>query len=280
MKSIVITGVSSGIGRAAALEATKRGFRVFGSVRSPQDGEELRIACPDRFIPLCFDVTDPPAISSAADQVRQQLRGETLYGLVNNAGIAVSGPLLHLTLEKLRLQFEVNVFGVFSVTQAFAPLLGADRSLRGAPGRILNISSDSGENGDPFLGAYSASKHALEGLSESLRREMMLYGIDVIVLGPGAIRTPIWSKADLQPYMATPYAESLRLGYEAMMSIAEAGFPVERCGRWIVDILSAPHPRTRYALIPQPWRNYWPQKLLPKRWIDCLLAKRLKLQRK
>ncbi|MEL7044109.1 MAG: SDR family NAD(P)-dependent oxidoreductase, partial [Pseudomonadota bacterium] len=182
MRSVVVTGVSTGIGYAATEVLLARGFRVFGSVRNRADAERLQASFGDHFDPLIFDVTDADAIGEAAACVRGALRGETLGGLVNNAGIAVSGPLTEVPAQDFRRQLEVNLVGPFLVTQAFAPLLGADSSLRGAPGRIINISSVAGLRAMPFLGPYAASKFGLEGYSEALRREMLLFGIDVVVI--------------------------------------------------------------------------------------------------
>src|SRR5512138_1897754 len=159
MQSVVVTGVSTGIGWGITKVLIERGFRVFGSVRKTQDAERLSKEFGERFVPLLFDVTDEPAVQAAARQVSERLNGETLFGLVNNAGIAIPGPLMHLATDEFRRQLEVNLVSVLIVTKAFLPLLGADRSLRGKPGRIVNISSTGGKNGGPFLGAYSASKH-------------------------------------------------------------------------------------------------------------------------
>jgi hypothetical protein len=196
MKSVVVTGSSTGIGWGAAKLLIKKGFRVFGSVRKAADGERLVKEFGPNFVPLLFDVTDQAAVNIAADQVSAALGGETLFGLVNNAGIAVAGPVLYLKIDEFRHQLEVNVTGQVITTQAFAPLLGADRSRKGKPGRIVMISSVGGRNATPFMAPYNASKFALEGLSESLRRELMLFGIDVIVIAPGAVATPIWAKAE------------------------------------------------------------------------------------
>ncbi len=194
MKAVVITGASTGIGETTAKYLASHGFKVYGSVRKPEDGARLRQEIGGNFEPLIFDVTDEQAVHEAAKKVRADLNGQTLAGLVNNAGIAVPGPFLQTPLDKWRKQFEANVIGVVATTQAFAPLLGADLSIKGEPGRIVMISSVAGKRGNPFAGPYSASKHAVEGLSESLRREMLLFGIDVIVIGPGPIKTPIWGK--------------------------------------------------------------------------------------
>ncbi len=149
------------------------------------------------FVPLLFDVTDAARVAAGAEQVAKALGGETLAGLVNNAGIAVAGPLLYLKIDEFRQQLEVNVTGQLIVTQAFASLLMANRDASGLPrrssegakpGRIVMISSVGGKNANPFMGPYNASKFALEGLSESLRRELMLFGIDVIVVAPAPWR--------------------------------------------------------------------------------------------
>src|SRR6202047_1218859 len=196
MPSVFITGASTGLGRATAKLPLDRGFRVFGSVRKQADADRLKGEFGANFTPLLFDVTDEAAVLAAAREVRTALNGETLSGLVQNAGIAVAGPVLELAADEFRRQMDVNVIGPIISTQAFGPLLGSDSSLKGKPGRVVMIRSVAGKNGTPLASAYSASKHAIEGLSEGLRREMMLYGIDVIIIAPGAVMTLIWAKAD------------------------------------------------------------------------------------
>src|SRR5215211_7485592 len=212
MRSVVITGASTGIGWASARMLLDRGFRVFGSVRKQADADRLKGEFGVNFTPLIFDVTDEAAVLAAAREVRSALNGETLAGLVNNAGIAVSGPVLELAADEFRRQMEVNFIGPIISTQAFGPLLGSDPTLKGPKGRIVMISSVAGKSGNPLMAAYSASKHAIEGLSESLRREMMLFGIDVIIVAPGAVKTPIWSKADdvdISAYNNSPFFPAL-----------------------------------------------------------------------
>ncbi len=212
MQSVVITGASTGIGCATAKLLLGRGFRVFGSVRKQADADRLKAEFGAGFIPMLFDVTNEAAVLAAAREVRAALNGETLAGLVNNAGIAVAGPVLELPADEFRRQMDVNVIGPIISTQAFAPLLGADPSLKGPKGRIVMISSVAGRSGNPLTPAYAASKHAIEGLSESLRREMMLFGIDVIIVAPGAVKTPIWGKAeevDISAYGNSPYLPAL-----------------------------------------------------------------------
>jgi NAD(P)-dependent dehydrogenase (short-subunit alcohol dehydrogenase family) len=259
---------------------TRKGFHVFGSVRKREDAERLAKEFGPAFTPLTFDVTDPPAIKAGADQVRQALAGRTLAGLVNNAGVAVAGPMLEIPLEEFRRQMEINVLGVVATTQAFAPLLGADTSLQGPPGRIVNISSVGGTSANPFLSPYNASKFALEGLSESLRRELMLFGIDVIVVGPGAVATPIWGKAsegnDVSAYADTPYAPALNRVRAFMLSRGSKGLPPEKIGRVVLKALTLDHPKVRYTVTPEPFRN-WMLNTLPKRTVDRMIGKRLGL---
>ena len=212
MKSVVVTGVSTGIGWGCVKVLIESGFRVFGSVRKQSDAERLANEFGPNFTPLIFDVTDKAAVAEGARQVEAALGGETLLGLVNNAGVAVVGPLIGLRIEEFEHQLAVNLTGPLIVTQAFKGLLGVDRPRRGAPGRIVMISSVGGKNAMPFLGPYCASKFGLEGMSESLRRELMIFGVDVIVVAPGTIATPIWNKADavdVTPFANGPYAPAL-----------------------------------------------------------------------
>ena len=196
-RAVVITGASTGIGEACVRLLVERDFLVFGSVRTAADAERLKAQFGENYAPLFFDVTDGDAVARAAVAVEDRLQGGTLAGLVNNAGMAVAGPLLHVPVEELRRQLEVNVIGQIRVTQAFAPLLGARASQGEPPGRIVNMSSVAGRMVGPLMGPYSASKFALEAMSDALRRELAVYGIAVVVIEPGMIATPIWDKAEI-----------------------------------------------------------------------------------
>src|SRR5690349_3268517 len=280
MQNVVVTGVSTGIGWGMTRILIQHGFRVFGSVRKPEDAERLSNEFGELFVPLIFDVTDEAAVVAAAREVRAQLKGETLFGLVNNAGIAAPGPLIYLPTDEFRYQLEVNLVGILIVTKAFAPLLGVDRSLRGRPGRIINISSVSGKSASPFVGAYSTSKHGLEGFSESLRRELILYGIDVIIVGPGPIATPIWDKAqeaNLSQYANTDYVEPARRAQEYMVRNGKKGLPPERVGEVVLQALTLPNPRVRYAVVGRDSLQRFLQRLLPKRLVDRIIARALGL---
>jgi NAD(P)-dependent dehydrogenase (short-subunit alcohol dehydrogenase family) len=279
MRSVVITGASTGIGWATARLLPDRGFRVFGSVRKPADADRLKSEFGVNFTALLFDVTDEAAVLAAAREVRTALDGETLAGLVNNAGIAVAGPVLGLSTDEFRRQLDVNVMGPVIATQAFAPLLGVDPSLKGPRGRIVMISSVAGKNGNPLTPAYAASKHAIEGLSESLRREMMLFGIDVIIVAPGAVKTPIWGKADevdMTRYQNSPYLPALQKVRQFTRHLSEIGLPPEKIAERIAEALTSSQPKVRYAITPDPMRQLVTA-ILPKRMVDRIIAKRLGL---
>ena len=280
MKSVVITGASTGIGWATAKLLLDKGFGVFGSVRKQADADRLKSEFGANFTPLQFDVTDEAAVLAAAREVRAALDGETLAGLVNNAGVAVPGPVLELSADEFRRQMDVNVIGPIIATQAFGPLLGSDPSLKGPKGRIVMISSVAGKNGNPLSSAYVASKHAIEGLSESLRRELMLFGIDVVIVAPGPVKTPIWSKGqqdfDVDRYKNSPYLPSLQKVMAFMQHLDSIGLPPEKIAEVVYDALTLPRPKVRYQIAPDPMRHLvtnW----LPKRMVDKIIAKRVGL---
>ena len=282
MKSVVVTGVSSGIGRGCAKVLTASGFRVFGSVRKQADAARLAQELGPNFTPLIFDVTDEAAVAAAANLVSATLRGETLFGLVNNAGIAVPGPLLYQKVEDFKRQIEVNLIGNLIVTRAFAPLLGVDGGRKGAPGRIVMISSVGGRNASPFLGAYNASKFALEGMSESLRRELIPFGIDVVVVAPGTVATSIWdapNAVNVAAYAETPYAPALARFKVVMITNARRGLPPEQLGEAVKTALTVARPKAHYTVTPDPVETAVAN-ALPTRVVDNIIAGRLGLQRR
>jgi NAD(P)-dependent dehydrogenase (short-subunit alcohol dehydrogenase family) len=281
MKSVVVTGASTGIGWGCVKVLIGKGFRVFGSVRKQADADRLSKEFGANFTPLMFDVTDAAAVRKAADQVAAALGNETLAGLVNNAGIAVAGPLLYLDVDEFRQQLEINLTGQLIVIQAFTPLLGADTSRQGEPGRMVNITSVGGRNANPFMGPYNASKFGFEGFSESLRRELMLFGIDVIVVAPGAVATPIWDKAeqvDVTRYANTPYAKPLDTVRNYMLEMGRKGFPPETIGRAVWFALTTRKPKVHYTVTPDSFQ-YWMLGVLPKRTVDGFIAGRLGLKK-
>lgn len=277
-KSVVVTGASKGIGRASALRLDRAGFRVFAGVRSPADGEALRAEASDRLIPVRIDVTDEASVAEAARYVADVVGAEGLYGLVNNAGIAVAGPLEFLPSAELRRQLEVNVIGQLAVTRAFLPLL------RRARGRIVNMGSISGLMALPFTGAYAASKHALEAVSDALRVELAPWGIHVSIIEPGVIATPIWETSEAAaerimekypPQAFEYYGPVIELARRTVRNSAERGLPPDHVARVVQHALSARRPRTRY-LVGGDARVRALIRKLPDRIRDRLILARLR----
>jgi NAD(P)-dependent dehydrogenase (short-subunit alcohol dehydrogenase family) len=259
----VVTGASSGIGEAVALRLARAGWRVLAGVRREEDAERLQDR---RLTPLWLDVTDPESIAAAAVHVD----GQPLGGLVNNAGVAVSMPLELLPLDELRRQLEINLVGQVAVTQAFLP------ALRRGPGRIVNVGSIAGRSALPFLGAYAASKHALEAVTDSLRVELRPFGIEVAVVEPGTIATPIWTKgaetfqriaASLPDGALAGYAERLAAFREAAAAAGRRGEPAEKVAEAVEHALTAERPRTRYVVGRDAKRRVQVERL-PDRWRD------------
>lgn len=274
MRSAVVTGVSTGIGRAVAETLVKAGYRVFGSVRRESDAGAFETALGDRARALLFDLRDDAAIAAAAAHVEQE--APALDALVNSAGIAAPGPLEHIALREFRDQLAINLTGTLAVTQAFLPHLRAGR------GRIVNVSSVAGRTAMPFLGAYSAAKFALEALSDSLRRELTGSGVDVIVIQPGGIATPIWTKAaarDTSLYEATDYAEVLESFRAIALRAGESGLPPNQVAKLVLAVLSARRPRARYLLSRAPVTERL-MRILPPRFLDRIVARRLGMHRR
>jgi NAD(P)-dependent dehydrogenase (short-subunit alcohol dehydrogenase family) len=281
MKTVVITGASSGIGRSTAEYLANRGWQVFAGVRKEKDGAALTEA-DDRIKPILLDVTNPEQVDAAVETVRAALNGQKLAGLINNAGIANMGPLAVQPLDQFKAHFDVNVFGLLRASQAFAPLLGMDESLAGKPGRIVNITSVGGRLASPFLGAYTATKHAVESMTDSLRRELVIFGIDAIAVGPGAVKTPIWDKAEdansSNPYSNSPWAKPIETFSETMLEGGRTGLPPEMIAKTIEKALTARKPKARYAPVPNKLTNFTLPMLLPKRMVDGFFWKRFGMQ--
>jgi NAD(P)-dependent dehydrogenase (short-subunit alcohol dehydrogenase family) len=274
--AVVITGASTGIGRACALELDRRGFRVFAGVRSTAAAAQLRGEASARLAPFTIDVTDADAIAAAAKTITAALGDVGLAGLVNNAGIVVPGPLEVIPIDALRRQFEVNVIGQLAVTQAFLPLL------RIARGRVVNMSSISGGLSAPYLGPYSASKFALEAVSDSLRLELRNFGIRVSAVEPAAISTPIWEKslasgeqlaADVDPAATSLYDADLAAIRKLVDRSIRIASPVSRVVKAVVHALTARRPKAHYYLGWDVWFCFKAMKLLPDRFRDRLVRR-------
>jgi NAD(P)-dependent dehydrogenase (short-subunit alcohol dehydrogenase family) len=246
-------------------------------VRKEEDANRLTAELGSGFTPLLFDVTDSAAVHRAAGEVEETVDGAGLAGLVNNAGT----PLMHQPLDEVRRHFEVNVFGLISVTQAFLPLLGAKDHPAHKPGRIVNVSSVSGRVAEPFIGAYAGSKHAVEAVSDSLRRELMLYGIDVIVVRPGAVKTPIWEKGAVPVisgrYHRTDYSGPLNRFQDFAEKLVSGGDPPEKIGKFIRKVFEARRPKTKYAIVSGRFADWIVPTTLPDRWLDRLVGRSLGL---
>jgi NAD(P)-dependent dehydrogenase (short-subunit alcohol dehydrogenase family) len=273
--AVVVTGASTGIGRATALHLDGRGFEVFAGVRRQEDADALRAAGSERLRTLTLDVTDAASVAAAAEEVAGALNGSGLAGLVNNAGVVVGGPLEFLSLDELRRQLDVNLVGQVAVTQQ---LLG---QLRAGRGRIVNVSSIGGRVAPPFIGAYTASKAALANLSDAWRRELRPWGIWVTAVEPGAIATEIWGKGEQQASermgIATPeerelYGEAIPRVLEASAKTSKMAIPPERVAKRIERALTARRPRDRYLVGPDA-RVQAALGLLPARAADGILAR-------
>jgi NAD(P)-dependent dehydrogenase (short-subunit alcohol dehydrogenase family) len=278
-QDVVVTGVSTGIGWGTTKVLVAKGFRVFGSVRKQADAERLRREFGDGFVPLIMDITDAGAVHQAAQKVGSMIGDRNLVGLVNNAGIVVGGPLLYLRTSEYRRQLEVNMISPLVVIQAFAPLLGTEKQRQGPAGRVVNISSSIAKVAIPLLGAYSSSKSGLEGMSDALRRELLLFGIDVVIIEPGTVNTAMYDKGekeDLSEFNQTEYWEAVQNFQKGAAAEARNnGLSPERLGEAVYVALTRAKPKTRYAVVPQRFKNWTLPKLLPERMLDAQLAKLL-----
>ncbi|HEX6938496.1 MAG TPA: SDR family oxidoreductase [Longimicrobiales bacterium] len=275
---VVITGASKGIGRACALRLDRAGFRVFAGIRAAADGESLRASASERLTPIRIDVTDEVSIRAAAQRVAAAVGDAGLAGLVNNAGIAVGGPLEFLPTAEIRRQLDVNVVGQLAVTRAFLPLL------RRARGRVVNMGSISGRMALPFTGAYAASKHALEAVTDALRLELAPWGLHVSIIEPGVIATPIWETSEAAamrlmeaypPEAMEYYGGVLDLVRQTVRHSAEHGLPPDEVAKAVEHALTARRPKTRYLVGPDA-RARALLRWLPDRLRDALILRRLR----
>jgi len=277
---LLVTGASTGIGAACALGCVQRGMTVFAGVRNLQAGEALKAKAGASLIPVQLDVTNADSIKEAADVVRRTVGEAGLGGLLNNAGIAIGSPLEVIPLSQLRTQLEVNVVGQIAVTQAMLPLL------RQARGRIVNMGSIAGRGTIPMMGPYSASKFALEALTDALRMELRPWGIEVSIIEPGAIATPIWEKSlktavEVEEHVTVEgkqlYGEAARLVREAVDQVAQRAISVDAVVEAVWHALTAVRPKTRYLVGTDAKIRAIMVKWVPDRLQDWILMKVLKL---
>jgi NAD(P)-dependent dehydrogenase (short-subunit alcohol dehydrogenase family) len=277
-KSVVITGASSGLGKAAAIRLSELGYRVFAGVRSESSAAELSGASSVKgeVIPVMLDVTDADSIACAGNRVEQRCADTGLWALVNNAGICISAPLESVGVGLMRTQFETNVIGTLAVSQRFLPLLRASR------GRIVNVGSGVGNIALPYLGLYSASQFAKEGLSDSLRRELRPLGVSVSVIQPGAMDTPIWGKIrktadDILATAPTEVAETYRarfvefLNMNAVRGQESKTTPADYADA-VAAALAARRPKIRYRVGVDSSGSALARRVVPDRLMDALIA--------
>jgi NAD(P)-dependent dehydrogenase (short-subunit alcohol dehydrogenase family) len=276
--AVVVTGASSGIGEACARRLAGLGFQVFAGVRKQADGERLAREIPG-VTPLILDVVDADSIAAAARTVADSVGAAGLAGLVNNAGIAMPAPIEFQPIEDFRRQIDVNLIGQVAVTQAFLP------QLRAARGRIVNVSSIGGRVAVPLLGAYAASKFGLEGLSDSLRRELRPFGVHVAVIEPGTNATPIWEKgiASGDALTLSMPAEAERLYGELVATVRTAsedgarnGLPPDAVAKDVAHALTAKRPRTRYLVGREAKSRGTLARFVPDRFMDAAIARVMK----
>ncbi|UKO98203.1 SDR family NAD(P)-dependent oxidoreductase [Nostoc sp. UHCC 0870] len=271
--TVVITGASTGIGEACALRLDKLGFCVFAGVRKDSDAQKLQQKASQRLIPIFLDVTDADSIAFAVETVKNTV-GDEIFGLVNNAGIAVPGPLELLPIADFEQQMQVNVTGQLAVTQAFLGLL------RQGQGRIVNMGSISGRSAAPFLGAYNASKFALEALTDVMRMELRPWGISVSIIEPGAIATPIWEKSftqadtakqNLSPSALNLYGHALTAVRKQVGILASKSISSDIVADAVIHALTAKKPKTRYLIGQDAKIGAFLKYLLPDRLYDRVI---------
>jgi NAD(P)-dependent dehydrogenase (short-subunit alcohol dehydrogenase family) len=274
--AVLISGSSTGIGRASALRLDRQGFRVFAGVRNRGDAESLEAEGSDRLEPVILDVTDEGTIEATRERIDEQTGGR-LAGLVNNAGVAMGGPVEALSLEALRQQLEVNVIGQVAVTQAMLPMI------RAAKGRVCFISSIGGKVALPYVSPYAASKHAIEAVGDSLRREMMSFGVEVSIVEPGAVATPIWEKGGEQAAKlragATPdqleaYGPVLDRFERLFIEAGKGGVPPDDVAGMVEHALTAEKPKTRYLVGRDAKLRAAIRRYMPDRFLDRQIARR------
>ncbi len=277
---IVITGASTGIGRACAVYLDALGYTVYAGVRRDTDGDALRAAASPRLTPVRIDVTDADSIAAARAVVEAAAAGRGIRGLVNNAGVGVGGPMEFVPIPDLRRQLEINTIGQVAVTQAFLPML------RQARGRIVMMGSIAGRLATPFVGPYSASKFALEAITDAFRVELKPWGINIAIVEPGAIATPIWDKAkvttqqvsaDLPPEGHALYGEAIATLTAFTEDAAKRAVPAERVAKAVAHALLSKRPKTRYLVGGDAHVQAVVATMVPDRIADRLVSRLLKL---
>lgn len=272
---VFITGASSGIGEQTVTVLIRQGYSVLAGVRTAEDANRLQAIHGQKIYPLLVDVTMDDQVANAYRDAERIIAGNILVAIINNAGIAVSGAVLYIPVEEWRYQLDVNLLGVIRVTQHFFPLLKSENTANTHPRRIINISSVSGLFASPFIGPYAASKYALEAMSDSLRRELYMYNIQVVLIEPGNIRTPIWTKAKSKPtYFGPEYDGILEFKDKVISQNIENSFDPEAMDRILLTAIAGKKVKARYLIRPQKWK-FQLIRLLPVSMVDRMIRKRL-----
>lgn len=252
--AVVVTGASSGMGKACALRLSQAGYTVFAGVRKERDAQMLKQDGSPRLIPVILDVTDERSIFEAVKTIRETVGAAGLAGLVNNAGVGVTAPIEEVPLEELRRQFEINVIGQVAVIQAFLPLI------RAARGRIITVGSVGGKITLPFAGPLCSSKYAIESINDALRMELRPWGIHVVLVAPGSIRTPAVDKlvadseamsSSFSPEGQSRYAAAYKAFVQSFLKLEEEGVGPEVMAQTVYRALTARAPRARYPVGPK-----------------------------
>lgn len=280
MKHVVITGVSSGIGKSIALELLKSEYFVIGTVRDKTDSVQFYEKYPDSFKHIECELTEPDSIKEACEEIKSYLGSNNLFALINNSGIAIGGPLMHQSIDEIKNHFEVNLFGLINMTQELLPLLGASMPPRKTPGRIINMSSTNGKIAFPYVGAYSATKFALEAISDALRYELNIYGIKVVLIEPGIIKTKIWDKAekaDISQYKNTDYFENLNEFRTEFVKIGREGLEPETVSSVVKKALETSKPKSRYVITNKYISEWLLPRILPDKYLDSIIIKEVGL---
>ncbi|MEO6132354.1 MAG: SDR family NAD(P)-dependent oxidoreductase [Saprospiraceae bacterium] len=274
---VLITGASSGIGEAACKLLTEKNYEVLACVRNQEDGERLLTLYGIKIHTLIMDVTEQGSIDRAKDLARQIMGSDPMVAIINNAGIVVAGAVLYIPIEEWRRQLDVNVLGVIRVTQAFFEFLKMDDA-GDHPRRIINISSVSGLFASPFIGAYAASKFALEALSDSLRRELYMYDIQVVIIEPGNIDTPIWKKAkESEPFTGPEHASIAKFRDQVIESNLSEGLAVDVVADCILKCVRQRRVRPRYLIRAKIWK-FKIIRRIPVAWVDKMIRNKLRLK--
>jgi NAD(P)-dependent dehydrogenase (short-subunit alcohol dehydrogenase family) len=278
--AVLVTGASTGIGRATALLLDRRGYRVFAGVRKQKDAKSLADEASEKLTPITLDVTKDRSIAAAKETVQRATGKDGLAGLVNNAGVGGGGAIEFIPIEDFRQTIEVNLVGQVAVTQAFLPLIRKGR------GTIVFLASIGGRISSPFMSPYSASKFGIEAVGDALRREVSPWGIDVVVVEPGSIDTPIWEKGGEQLEQATSdlprdakrlYGRQFERFGEALRETASRGIPPEKVARVIARAIASKRPRHRYLVGLDARIGARMNSVLPSRTFDRMIRRQSKL---